>query len=304
MPVSDQAALLGLYILTGSHRNSIGCFRLGIGAISDVKRFAAWGYPRATQALGELLRTGFVSHDVDLGWMLIPNYLVKDPVDNLNAAKHAITLASYVPAESTIYPQLSNILEAQLETFSKRLKGFSGYPLPSPCQALANPLRTPEPEPKPEPKPEPNINAGPENGSTPQADDEVVIKRASKGTEGIDLQWACNLYNETAQRCGLSKIQILNPSRKAKLMARLRECGGIDGWKGALKNIEASPFLRGETTDWRADIDFMLRRSNFTKLMEGGYDKGRNAGGGLRPVDNSAAVEEAVRRAEEKGKDN
>ena len=150
-----------------------------------------------------------------------------------------------------------------------------------------------------------NVSETPRARSESEPESDSEPKKSPNGDSSDlqtdDLQLASDLYNETAQRCGLSKIQAMNSSRRTKLKARLKECGGIDGWRFALEKVEASPFLRGETTDWRANLDFMLRPSNFTKLMEGGYDKGRGAsGGGLRPVDNSAAVEEAIRRSEER----
>ena len=39
--LSDQAALLGLFLISGPHRNAIGCFKLGIGAITDIPRFVS-----------------------------------------------------------------------------------------------------------------------------------------------------------------------------------------------------------------------------------------------------------------------
>ena len=118
-----------------------------------------------------------------------------------------------------------------------------------------------------------------------------------------DLKQAMAVWNDMAVQHGLPQAQRLSNQRGRKLRKRLAECGGLDGWREACGKVAASAFLRGETTDWRADFDFLLQQSKFSKLMEGGYDNGRgNSGGGLRPVDNSAAVEEAIRRTEERGR--
>jgi len=96
---------------------------------------------------------------------------------------------------------------------------------------------------------------------------------------------AIRLWNELADECGLARCQVLSAERKRKLRSRLKECGGIEGWKAALAKIRGSPFLLGENDrSWRADIDFLLSLSKFTKLMEGAYDRsgkvqGPNAGG-------------------------
>lgn len=83
---------------------------------------------------------------------------------------------------------------------------------------------------------------------------------------------AFELYNETANRVGLSKAQVFTDARKTKLKARLKDAGGLEGWKMALAKVEASPFLTGKRQDFKADLDFMLQKSSFVKIMEGRYD--------------------------------
>jgi len=82
---------------------------------------------------------------------------------------------------------------------------------------------------------------------------------------------AVELWNLLADRHDLAKVQRLTDKRLRALKARLAECGGIEGWKAALARVAESPFLLGMEKDWRADFDFLLQQSSFTKLMEGGY---------------------------------
>lgn len=89
---------------------------------------------------------------------------------------------------------------------------------------------------------------------------------------GDVLQEALGLYNATAGEIGLPKAQVLNQARQSRLRARLKQAGGIEGWKAALAKAAASPLIRGEKTNWRGDLDFLLQESSFIKLMEGGYD--------------------------------
>jgi hypothetical protein len=80
-------------------------------------------------------------------------------------------------------------------------------------------------------------------------------------------------WNQLAADLGLARAQKLTSARRGKLKSRLRDAGGIDGWRHALDRIRGSPFLRGENRDhWRADLDFVLQEKSFTKLMEGAYD--------------------------------
>ena len=67
-PLSDRAALLGLFLITGPHRNAIGCFKLGIGAIMDLPRFQEWTFEGVSDALEEMIETGFIVRDRRTGW--------------------------------------------------------------------------------------------------------------------------------------------------------------------------------------------------------------------------------------------
>lgn len=87
---------------------------------------------------------------------------------------------------------------------------------------------------------------------------------------------AVRLFNLLAVELGLPVVQKITEARRAKLSARLRDCGGIEGWKTALEKISQSEFLRGGNDNgWRVDFDFLIKESSFTKLMEGKYDNNK-----------------------------
>jgi hypothetical protein len=100
-----------------------------------------------------------------------------------------------------------------------------------------------------------------------QSDGKMTASKAAK--------IAFDLYNETAARCGLSVCRILNESRKRSLALRVKEAGGIDGFKQALANLERSAYCRGQNADgWRANIDYVCQPKGFAKLFEGGWGNG------------------------------
>jgi uncharacterized protein YdaU (DUF1376 family) len=99
---------------------------------------------------------------------------------------------------------------------------------------------------------------------------------------------AVKMWNDLAGKHGLAKVQQVTDRRRSSLKARLKEFGGLEGWAAALEKVEASPFLLGQKTDFRADFDFLLQQKSFTKLMEGGYSGG--GGGGDRPRPGSPAM--------------
>lgn len=87
-----------------------------------------------------------------------------------------------------------------------------------------------------------------------------------------DVAEAVAAFNDMAARNGISQVQKMTDTRRKALRARLKDCGGIEGWRLALSKIEASDFLSGRSRDWRCDFDWTTKPANFTKLMEGNYD--------------------------------
>lgn len=103
---------------------------------------------------------------------------------------------------------------------------------------------------------------------------------------------AVEAWNVLAADLGLARVQRLTDERRTKLKARLRDCGGLDGWLVAMGKIRGSPFLRGDNSNgWRADFDFVLQAKSFTKLMEGGYDDRSHAS---KPRTGLSAAFEAI----------
>jgi hypothetical protein len=85
---------------------------------------------------------------------------------------------------------------------------------------------------------------------------------------------AVEIYNATAEATGWPKVQKLSPARSQALKARLKDCGGIEGWRIAMDKGKASHFLTGRTPKpfTGCGFDWITKAANFTKLMEGNYD--------------------------------
>lgn len=153
--LSDRATLMALFLISGPHRNAIGCFRLGIGAITDLPRFQAWGREGVSEALNELVQIGFIVRDDRTGWTLIANALKHDPIKQDKAAIHALSLATRVPKTSEVYQALIERLEPQLQPHAKALSKKEGWPLARPIEDPSETQPSPEPLPEPSPLPEP-----------------------------------------------------------------------------------------------------------------------------------------------------
>jgi hypothetical protein len=154
--LSDRAALLGLFLISGPHRNAIGCFKLGMGAITDNPRFGGWGIEGVSKALRELEEGGFIAREPRTGWTFIRNALKHDPIKGLKAAIHAAKLVCGVPRNLSFYSELLAKASEQIEV-ERDGKDLIGYPFEPPSMPHPSPLPLPEPSPKPTPPAAPNF---------------------------------------------------------------------------------------------------------------------------------------------------
>lgn len=143
---------------------------------------------------------------------------------------------------------------------------------------------------------------------------EPVIEPSYTPSSAREVKPACeerlafDAFNDLAAETGLSKAQALTAERKSKIRQRLAECGGLTGWLDAMGKIRGSPFLLGENDrGWKANLDFILQRSSFTRLMEGAYDRSGQKRPSATQRRNSltdgfalldAVTDEAIRRAD------
>lgn len=89
---------------------------------------------------------------------------------------------------------------------------------------------------------------------------------------------AFDRYNEIAKRLDLPIAKMLTAGRKQKIVARIKDAGGWNGFEAALANLEASDFLQGKNNNgFRADFDFLCQAKSFGRLLDGGYGKARVA---------------------------
>lgn len=113
----------------------------------------------------------------------------------------------------------------------------------------------------------------------------TLSRRLSKDNHIVasEVSDAFQAYNDLAEQANWPKAKALSKPRAAKLKARLADAGGLDGWCDALQRAAGNPFMSGDNErGWRADLDFFLRQSSFTKLIEGSYDR--------QPTSNSRAA--------------
>lgn len=111
-----------------------------------------------------------------------------------------------------------------------------------------------------------------------------------------------NLYHETCP--SLRRVGEWTPERQKLLRSRWREKPerqSLDWWRQYFERVAASDFLCGrvDSSDFTADLEWLVRPKNMPKVLEGKYDNNARATKARQPkgaVDNSAAAEEAIRQ--------
>lgn len=94
---------------------------------------------------------------------------------------------------------------------------------------------------------------------------------ASSDAPALKPEHIFEKWNELAVRTGKPKVRDLTPERRALLKARIAQYS-IDDFIAVLAAIEASPFLRGDK-QWRgATFDWVMKKGNFQKILEGNYN--------------------------------
>lgn len=79
-------------------------------------------------------------------------------------------------------------------------------------------------------------------------------------------------WNQTAASLGKPKVRDLTPERRQLLKARIAQYT-LDDFLTVFGKIERSRFLRGDT-GWRGcTFDWVFKKANFQKILEGNYDE-------------------------------
>lgn len=122
----------------------------------------------------------------------------------------------------------------------------------------------------------------------------------SKTSQVDEVRQAVDLFNDCMDRIGGSKCQAID-SRRSAIQARLKDAGGIEGWKIALQKIEQSNWLSGrkngsDGTPFKMRIDYFTRPKPFASIMEGAHDDSPSR---PAPSGGNASISEATRMAKE-----
>lgn len=120
-------------------------------------------------------------------------------------------------------------------------------------------------------------------------DKDTDIEKDKEKIKKIDYQQIADMYNETC--VSLPRCTTLSNNRKKAIKARLNTYS-IEDFKKLFTLAEQSDFLKGKNErNWSADFDWLLKDSNFVKVLEEKY-KNRNTEQSKQP-ENKEEMSEA-----------
>lgn len=114
--LDDTTKLLALYLLSGPHTNSIGCYRIPTGYAAEDLNKTSGSLAEAFQKLHDMT---FIRRDFTTGWTLIPNYLRFNVLLSRNAGIAAERLFADIPKDSPIRDDAAAAILANPKQFSK-----------------------------------------------------------------------------------------------------------------------------------------------------------------------------------------
>ena len=96
--------------------------------------------------------------------------------------------------------------------------------------------------------------------------------------EKFDFKFFLDFFNSELESCGaiIPRLKVISQDRKNHILARLREYGA-EQLTEMVKKAARSDFLNGNNSKgWIADFSWLIRPTNFVKVIEGNYDNKLN----------------------------
>lgn len=101
--------------------------------------------------------------------------------------------------------------------------------------------------------------------------DKILDKEIKdKDIQRIDYEHIKDMYNDIC--ISFPRLTVLSEKRKQAIKARLKTYS-IEQFKEMFKKAESSSFLKGANNrNWTANFDWLIKDSNFAKVIDGNYD--------------------------------
>lgn len=272
--MSEDARSLALYLMTCPHGNMLGCFRVSDAYASDDLQ---WTTERVSEGFGELYRNGFAYRCNRTFWVLIHKHLKWNKLDNENMGKAAAKLFDSISPPNDV----KALLVKALREFGKNFPAEKLAEIETVLEGYRNGIETLS-------KPVTvavavtgavTVGSDPDGSVVPSvAGDLLGNPEKQEKSEKLDCphQKIIELYHETLPMC--PRIRDWTPARQAQLRARWSEDKrrqNLDYWRKLFEYVSTCNFLIGKgggKNPFFADLEWITKAGNFTKIREGKYE--------------------------------
>ena len=115
-----------------------------------------------------------------------------------------------------------------------------------------------------------NVSETPPETET-ETETELEAKASCASDDALKPQHVMDEWNSVAGRTGRPKVLALTPARRQLVSARIAQYS-LAQFVDVFGRVERSAFLRGERSWKGATFDWVMKRANFQKILEGNYD--------------------------------
>ncbi len=254
---SGQA--LFLYLLTNPNTTSIpGLYRAGAAGMAEELHWTTEGFH---EAFLEVMRQGLVEADFESRVIFISNAIKYNKPQSPNVIKSWASHWDEIPEcdlKNTAYQKLKDFVYGMDKAFA---------------DAFAKAIK------KPKHMTMPNQEQEQEQECLSSLQEDSVSK-ADSVTSCPHVEIIA-LYHDILPMC--PQVRNWHRTRRGLLQARWRENPkhqNLEFWKGFFEHVKQSDFLignitnRGDRQPFIADLEWLIRPTNFTKVIEGKYNGG------------------------------
>lgn len=129
--ISTPARLLAAYLLTGPHRNAIGCYRL---PVSYIVEDLGWDADTVSDTLSELEERAFIQRDADSALTLLPKFFEYNPIISSKVGIMCARLADSLPKDSPVFGHLIDAFKTIADKLPPGWLEKQSYPIGYPIQ--------------------------------------------------------------------------------------------------------------------------------------------------------------------------
>lgn len=117
-----------------------------------------------------------------------------------------------------------------------------------------------------------NVSETAPEAETEAETEKIVAKATCASDDALRPEHVVEEWNRVATRIAKPRVRDITPARRQLCRSRIAQYD-INDFVNVFGRVEASPFLRGDRTWKGCTFDWVLKRGNFQKILEGNYDE-------------------------------